>query len=318
MPIRPHISDLLRDSFARRAALTPQITNAFRCIQRGEIFGLDCAIDYYARYLCVWDYDVSSTIDATQRKLDASLPAIATHYGARGGVIKRSVRNPHHQGFVTEQRVFGEPPPEHFTVCEYGLQFHVTLTARQHVGLFLDQRENRQLIRKLSQGKTVANLFAYTCSFSIAAAAGECRAVTSVDVARPSLQIGRDNFLCNHLSMDRATFCQHDVRRWLCAQIKKGVRYDLLICDPPTYASTRAGGVFSLADAWPALVADCRAILAPGGVAIFSNNHQAGSRINYRSALAKHFRNVEDLTPPPDFPVLPKQPDHVRMFFCRT
>lgn len=311
------IAALLGATFTRRASLMPAMTDAFRCIQRGEIPAIDCAIDYYAGYLCVWGYEGGVPMDALHKRLQPYLSGLQQHYGARGGVIKQSVPDPHRKGLVAEQRMFGDAPPAYFPVTEHGLQFSVSLTARQHVGLFLDQRDNRQLIRRVSHGKNVANLFSYTCSFSVAAAAGGCRSVTSIDVSRPSLQIGRENFLLNSLDNVPATFCQQDVRRWLAAQMKKGNRYEVIICDPPTYATTKEGGAFSLADAWEPLVRDCRAILTDGGGALFSNNHQAGSRDQYRRTLTNHFRSVDDVSPPPDFPILPNRHDHVRMFWCR-
>lgn len=307
----------LAAAMARRAGL-PAVTDAFRCVQRGELPGLDCAIDYYAGYLCVWAYDTALPSAVLQAQLQPTCDALLRHFGARGGVIKRNVSNPHRKGLVAEQTVFGEPPPPQLVVREHGLQFAVTLTERQHVGLFLDQRDNRQRVRALAAGRRVANLFSYTCSFSVAAAAGGCVSVASVDVSRPSLDTGRENFTRNTLDATHAQFHKQDVRRWLAAQIKRGARYDVIICDPPTYATTRDGGVFSVAQAWEDLVRDCRAILADSGAALFCNNHQAGSRAQYQRTLAAHFRRIEDRPPPPDFPVIAGRNDHVRMFWCQA
>jgi 23S rRNA G2069 N7-methylase RlmK/C1962 C5-methylase RlmI len=123
----------------------------------------------------------------------------------------------------------------------------------------------------------------------------------------------------------RRKFIQEDTRKWLDRQerrLKKnpqGYRpLDLVICDPPVFASAKDGGKFSLETEWPRLAAQSANLLGPGGIAVFANNHRTGDHAFYRRALGKHFSEVTDLRPPLDFPAFPRRPHHVRTFWCET
>ena len=97
----------------------------------------------------------------------------------------------------------GALPAAEIEVRENDLRFGVDLAHGQKGGLFLDQRDNRALVRTLARGRRVLNLFGYTGGFSIYAAAGGAAHTTTVDVAREAIQAARRNFERNHLPLER-------------------------------------------------------------------------------------------------------------------
>ncbi len=309
-------------SFDRRLQFHKELTEAFRCVHRGELAALDCAIDFYGSYLCVWCYDEGKPTAAIVEMVTPYVEFLMQHYGARGWVLKRSRQDPHNRKLVSEQHLFQEPPPPYFCVKEHGLQYTVTLTENQHVGLFLDQRDNRKRMMRMAKNKRVANLFSYTCSFSVAAAFAEAEVVFSVDVAKPCLEIGKTNFRNNSLEESRrGKFVQEDVRKWLARQIRKledspSSSFDLIVCDPPTFSTTKELGKFSVDEEWGTLAKDCARLLNESGMAFFSTNHRAKERDAYWEVLKKHFHTVDILSPPLDFPNLPNHPEHVKLFLC--
>ncbi len=308
----------------RRLQWLPSITDTFRAVHREEVTGLPVAIDIYGPFFdAIW-FDEDADPVRAARRLDPVLTEISRRYGCRGGIVRTHRRNPHQRTLVTETRAMGEAPPDFFTVQEHGLQYEVSLTRTQHTGLFLDQRDTRRRMFRCAAGRRLANLFAYTCSFSVAAIAGEGEVAFSVDVARPGLNTGKRNFELNGLSEGgRGKFVQEDVRRWLDRQLRRMEEnprqwqpLDLIICDPPVFASSKKGGKFSVEKEWPRLAEASRQLLGDGGLALFANNHRSGDHAAYRKALEERFATVTDLRPPLDFPVAEGRPHHVRLFWC--
>lgn len=127
---------------------------------------------------------------------------------------------------------------EFFTVEENGLKFLVNLTDYLDTGLFLDHRMTRQMVREQSKDKRVLNLFCYTGSFSVYAAAGGAASVTSVDLSKTYLQWAEDNFVINRLKDPVKYLFDHaDVKQYL-KTLKPG-SFDLVIMDPPTFSNSK-------------------------------------------------------------------------------
>ncbi len=310
----------------RRGAWPQQVADAWRAVHRDEIPGLPAAIDVYGPWLnAVW-FDETVTADEAAARLEPWLRRVADHAGCRGGVIRTHARNPHQKGLVSELRPWGEAPSGPFTVTEHGLTYEIDLLRTQHTGLFLDQRDTRRRLYLAAKGARLANLFAFTCSFSVAAAAASCEVVFSVDTAKAGLTTGKTNFALNDLTESgRGKFIQEDVRRWFDRQRRRRSEkpdefapLDLVVCDPPVFAAGKGGARFSVEEEWPRLAAAVAELLGPDGQAVFANNHRSGDHRRYRAQLAERFSRVEDLRPPIDFPVLPDGEPHVRTFWCHV
>ena len=124
-------------------------------------------------------------------------------------------------------------------IIENGIRFGVDLAHGQKGGLFLDQRENRQLVAQRARGKSVLNLFGYTGGFAVYAAAAGARRTDTVDVAKPAIEAARHNFERNKLPLADAGFHAADAFAFLRAAIEGGDRWDIVISDPPSLAARK-------------------------------------------------------------------------------
>ena len=314
--------DLCRD---RRGGWLTPITDAFRAVHRDEIPGLPAAVDVYGDWFDgVW-FDESVDLEAARSALEPILDRVADVHDCRGGTMRIHRRNPHRRTLVTETTIVGEAPPPRFTVQEHGLLYEISLTETQHTGLFLDQRDTRRRLALRSANARLANLFAYTCSFSVAAAAAGAEVVFSVDVAKPCLTTGKTNFELNGLTeTKRGKFVQEDARTWLQRQQRRRREnpgeyrpFDLVVCDPPVFASSRDGGAFSVEKEWGTLAEAAAELLSDRGAAVFANNHRGGDHRQYLQTVVDAFGHALELAPPLDFPAGPGVPHHVRTFLCR-
>ena len=134
-------------------------------------------------------------------------------------------------------------------VTEGRLLFEVHPGQQQNAGLFLDMRPLRDWLLLHAQGRNVLNLFAYTCSLSVAALAGGASRVTNVDISKTSMQWGEKNHGLNGQGRDRVRAIPHNLfRSW--GRIMQYGRYDLVIIDPPT----RQRGAFDVAKNYGAVI----------------------------------------------------------------
>jgi len=141
--------------------------------------------------------------------------------------------------------ILGDPDTNlQSTALERNLCYAIDFSAGYSVGLFIDQRENRRFVRDLAP-KTLLNCFAYTCSFSVAAATVGANTV-SIDLSKKSLARGRENFALNSVSTTDHRFIADDVMAVLPRLVKKGERFDAIILDPPTFSRTHRGKTFQV------------------------------------------------------------------------
>jgi 23S rRNA (cytosine1962-C5)-methyltransferase len=169
---------------------------------------------------------------------------------------------------------------------ENGLRFQFHSELGQSPGLFLDQRENRKLLKNLSAGKRVLNLFSYTCGFSVNAASGGASEVVSVDLSRPFLDWGQQNLNLNLKDPSQYEFYQQESIVFLRGTLKRGRQFDLIICDPPSFGRHKKG-VFRLDQELPDLLKLCWDCLAPQGKLLFSSNLEKWDLDEFRERIQK-------------------------------
>lgn len=159
-------------------------------------------------------------------------------------------------------------------VTEGGLRFEVNLSDYIDTGLFLDHRITRDLIRCESSGKDVLNLFAYTGSFSVYAAAGGARRITSVDLSRTYLDWARHNVKLNNQPTDQHEFVRANAVDFVKGRQKRR-EYDLTIIDAPTFSnSKRTEEDWDIQRHHGQLVQDVSRIMKPGGIIFFATNYR--------------------------------------------
>jgi 23S rRNA (cytosine1962-C5)-methyltransferase len=224
---------------------------------------------------------------------------------------ERLVRCPAHA-------VRGDSAPELLVVKESGILFEVRLGDGLSTGLFLDQRDNRARLRALAAGKSVLNLFSYTCAFGVAAAVGGARATTNMDVAKAVLERGRRNYALAGVDLASHAFLARDVLEALPRLARRPERFDVVVLDPPSYASTR-GRRFSVERDYAELAALASALVAEGGALLACTNHHRLDAGDLERALQlgaqranRRVRAGEAVGPPRDFPDQPGRPSHLK------
>lgn len=148
---------------------------------------------------------------------------------------------PQAQQIVAQQRHVRDGPfiwlhgdmVEKLQITEHQLTYWLTLGQQQNTGIFLDMANGRRWLQSVCCGKSVLNLFAYTCAFSVAAHAGGAKKIVNVDVSKTSLSRGRENHRLNGQDLGRVVFEGLDIFKSF-GRLKKHGPYDVIICDPPT------------------------------------------------------------------------------------
>jgi 23S rRNA (cytosine1962-C5)-methyltransferase len=187
-----------------------------------------------------------------------------------------------------------------FTVEEAGLKFRVNLSDYLDTGLFLDHRITRSMVRQESAGKKVLNLFCYTGSFSVYAAAGGATNVCSVDMSNTYLEWARKNFELNGFAAEpRFTFVRADVTEFLHSVVHE--RYDLIVVDPPTFSNSKMmEGTWDIQRDHVWMLNALRDWLLPGGRVYFSTNYRRFI-LNREELKFSQIKDITRATTPFDF-----------------
>ena len=185
-------------------------------------------------------------------------------------------------------------------VRENGLSFIVNLDDYIDTGLFMDHRPARALIRGMSRGKRVLNLFCYTGSFSVYALAGGAAEVVGVDLSNTYLAWAERNIALNHLEPGYRGV-RADVLAFLAGEPGRGAFYDLIVLDPPTFSnSKKMEGFLDVSRHWPRLVEACLSALAPGGSILFSSNARS-LRLDPSLVPLASIEDISEKSIPEDF-----------------
>ena len=161
-------------------------------------------------------------------------------------------------------------PPHSGIAQEEGLSYGIDFMAGYSCGLFIDQRANRRRVRTGCSGRLL-NLFCYTCSFSVAAAAAGARTV-NIDLAKSALDRGRRNFALNNLSTEGHRFIADDVLEVLPRFERRGEKFEWIVLDPPTFSRGRKGRILRLESDYGRLIELAGACAYPGAMILLSAN----------------------------------------------
>ncbi len=154
-----------------------------------------------------------------------------------------------------------------FSIHEYGLQFNVNLASGHKTGFYLDQRANRQQVRRLARDREVLDCFCYSGGFTVNALAGGARSVLSVDISLEALNMARDNVGLNGLPSDNVHMLEADVFQGLRRLRDEGRSFDLIVLDPPKFAPT-ASQVERAARGYKDINLLAFKLLRPGGLLV--------------------------------------------------
>jgi len=248
-------------------------------------------------YLAEYKRRHGMTDEEHEAWLEECLPVITEITGVPDEKIyfrqrqRKSGRTGQYEKLASEQ--------EFFVAKEAGLQFRINLTDYLDTGLFLDHRITRGMVREEAKDKKVLNLFCYTGSFSVYAAAGGAARVDSVDLSRTYLNWAEENMKLNGSASPLHQFIHADVKQWL-DTVAAG-EYDLVIMDPPTFSnSKRMKDFLDIQRDHADLINKTLRVMKTGGVLYFSTNFRKFQleADKIRSASIKEITNA---TTPFDF-----------------
>ena len=273
---------LFRQAKEKRSAYyQDDLTTAFRLFnQEGDGFG-GLTVDLYGDYAVFswynsYVYQIRQTISEAFRQV---FPEVLGAY--------EKIR---FKGLDYESaHVYGQEAPDFFTVLENGVLYQVFMNDGLMTGIFLDQHEVRgSLVDGLAMGKSLLNMFSYTAAFSVAAAMGGASQTTSVDLAKRSRELSQAHFQANGISTDDHRFIIMDVFEYFKYAKRKGLTYDVIVLDPPSFARNKKQ-TFSVAKDYHKLISQSLEILNPGGIIIASTNAANVSRQKFTEQIDKGF-----------------------------
>ena len=189
---------------------------------------------------------------------------------------------------------------DQMVVNEGGLKFLVNLEDYVDTGLFLDHRITRDMVRSQAKGKRLLNLFCYTGSFSVYAAAGGAASTASVDLSNNYTRWTTANMAINRLASDDHQVFTMDVREFI-RDHSKGTHYDLVVLDPPTFSnSKKTDQDWDVAKHSTELIRNILPLVSEGGVIYFSSNFR---RLKFDPSELKltSFHEISKQTVPEDF-----------------
>lgn len=259
--------EVIRLAIARRAPLAADPdTTIYRLVNAAGDGLPGLTVDRYGDALVASVYDEEPGGLSKQPILRELVQAA----GARAIYVKY---RPQQASRVTEAEMAQLAPPRpvfgpdlaEFVAHEDGLSYVIRPGAGLSVGLFPDMREGRGRVRAWAAGRRVLNTFAYTCGFGAAALAGGAARVLNLDLSKPVLAWGQENYRTNGFEPDPHDFVYGDVFDWLARLAKRGDQFDLVILDPPGFSRTKTRR-FSAAQDYGALATLAARVTAADGL----------------------------------------------------
>jgi len=254
-----------RRAASLRADVIPEGTTAMRLFNAEGDGVPGLIVDRYGEFLVV------QCVALGMSRLEALwLPALEEVFAPRG-ILDRTQKARHDANLDRRDRLLaGEDPGEPVWIEEDHIRHRVDLAAGQKTGLYLDQRENRRLIRSLARGRRVLNAFAYTGGFGTSAGLGGAREVVAVETSGAALEVAREDWAANGLDPAKLHCLREPAQEVLRRDEEP---FDLIILDPPAFAKER-GQVERAARAYKDVNLWAIKRLGPGAyLATFSCSH---------------------------------------------
>src|SRR4051812_25204404 len=310
---------LIRDRVKAAIALRGKTTSpALGCVRlvNAEADGLPgIVVEKYGDYLVVQLYTGAvanlrdELCDALVEQCKPSAIYEQRRYRSLGGEAPRQ---------AGADLVRGEPAPVELTVAEDDLNFVVDVTAPLSTGLFADLREGRRAVRQWANGRRVLNLFSYTGAISVYAQAGGATEVVAIDVAAKAHARARRNFTASGFDAEKPEHIVGDAFKVLARFIERGRTFDMVVLDPPAFASAaaRGGKPWSAMRDYSELVTAALDVTVPGGLLVAASSTHKMTPDEFERSLADgalgagtRLQIIDRRSLPPDFPTVPGFPE---------
>jgi 23S rRNA (cytosine1962-C5)-methyltransferase len=245
----------------RSLFLAESTTNAYRLVN-AEADGLPgLIVDRYGDWIvCQFtatsaEYWKKEIVDALQR------------YSPCRGVYERSdVDVRVREGLLPITGILaGEVPPDRIEIVEHGCRYYVDVKQGHKTGFYLDQRDNRALIKRYANGLDVLNAFSYTGGFGVAALTAAAASVTHIDMSEPALALARENTGLNTCHVEQSTFLCGNVFEVLRTFRDSAKSFDMIILDPPKFADCK-GSLMKASRGYKDINLLGMKLLRPGGL----------------------------------------------------
>ncbi len=262
---------LLEIAFEKRAPLF-DVTDAFRIVNGAADGFPGLTLDKFGDR-----FQIQYFGDELLRERGAVVDAVAETFNPACIVVKeRLSRSGKSLENAPMEVAFGSREAAVGTVREGNAKFHVDLLDTVNPGLFLDMRHVRleveERFRALSNNARFLNLFSYTCSFSVHARLGGASVATNADISGKILDKGRENYALNGLDLRPGEFFRGNALEYVRWAIKKGLKFDGIVLDPPSFARFK-GMNFNVREHLMPLVSECAQVLNPHGFIMVSSNY---------------------------------------------
>ncbi len=324
---RDFFDERMGAALARREPLLATDTNGYRVIH-GESDGLPgLVVDRYADtavvklYSHAWLPHLALVLDVLRARqpFERIVLRFARLLSAEPDLLR---------GLEDGQTVYGNSDAAKLIYRENGLRFEVDPVRGQKTGCFLDQRDNRARVGSISAGKSVLNVCSYTGGFSLSAARGGATEVCSVDLSAPALAASERNFALNRddtaIASAQHETLQGDAFTVLPELAAARRRFDVVVLDPPAFASKRAQVPRAL-QAYTRLTALGLELLTPGGTLVAASCSSPVAPDDFRAAVVaaadrtgRTLLDIEETGHAIDHPVDFAESRYLKCLFART